>query len=129
MDTVPEHSPLPQVAKIPGLDNIIVPQDTLYQTWQLPNTPPNQKPPLYSALLHGTRSNKHTNDSTLIAHKPQKANRPWWARLLVDSILVPFVQGFMLNLGIHWVHYWRRGGGLMGVFRNRFGRQYSRTTK
>ncbi|KAJ2783315.1 hypothetical protein H4R18_001761 [Coemansia javaensis] len=47
------------------------------------------------------------------------AERPWWLRLLVDAMVVPFAQGFMLTLGIHWVRYWRRAGGLVGLFRSR----------
>ncbi|KAJ2825831.1 hypothetical protein IWW50_002669 [Coemansia erecta] len=87
----------------------------------IPETPPDQAPPLYPAPM-GEEHIEKPDYPSLTLLKPQQGNaRPWWARLLVDSMLVPFVQGFMLNLGIHWVRYWRRGGGLVGVFRGRFG--------
>ncbi|KAJ2623403.1 hypothetical protein GGI26_002441 [Coemansia sp. RSA 1358] len=101
-----------------GLDNIILPQNTsLYQEWnanldRLDASPRNrlQRQPEYSHATKAVQPNP-----AQIPH-----GRPWWMRLFVDSMLIPFVQGFMLNLGVHWIRSWRRSGGLLGVFRRRF---------
>ncbi|KAJ1841848.1 hypothetical protein LPJ70_004061 [Coemansia sp. RSA 2708] len=120
MEAAQSPSPQPQVARVQGLNNIIVPpDDTLYQAWQVPDTPPGQAPPLYPMTRNGLI--EKPDYSSLVSMAPQPNKKSWWVRLLVDSMLVPFVQGFMLNLGIHWVKYWRRSGGLLGVFRGRFG--------
>ncbi|ORX73909.1 hypothetical protein DL89DRAFT_263916 [Linderina pennispora] len=45
--------------------------------------------------------------------------KPWWKRLFVDAMLIPFVQGFTLSIATQWARHWRRIGGLVGVIRRR----------
>ncbi|KAJ2501934.1 hypothetical protein GGI11_007754 [Coemansia sp. RSA 2049] len=67
----------------------------------------------------GALRRRHDHHSSPFPQQHQPvAVRSWWARVLVDAMLVPFVQGFMLNLGVHWVQYWRSTGGLLGLFRS-----------
>ncbi|KAJ2692278.1 hypothetical protein H4R19_006184 [Coemansia spiralis] len=96
----------------PGV--IVPPEDPLYRAWQVrressPTPPPPPQP-----------------DGQLTAFLTKRpAARPWWMRLLVDAVAVPFLQGFMLTLGVHWIRNWRRAGGLLGVIRGRFARPSS----
>ncbi|KAI7829217.1 hypothetical protein BX661DRAFT_197993 [Kickxella alabastrina] len=98
-----------QTANVQGLDNIIIPQPPPPPTAN--TTARNSEPRRVSA--------KHHQLTKEPVQQQAVAPRPWWMRLLVDAVFVPFVQGFMLNLGTHWVRNWRRNGGLLGVFRRR----------
>ncbi|KAJ2747965.1 hypothetical protein GGI20_000052 [Coemansia sp. BCRC 34301] len=86
-------------------------------------------PPSALATLDNTRSRRSSLDSTaagshssnrqiLSTHSAVQVDKPWWQRLLIDAMLVPFTQGFMLTLAANWVRYWRQTGGLMGLFRS-----------
>ncbi|KAJ2775422.1 hypothetical protein IWQ56_000060 [Coemansia nantahalensis] len=85
---------------------VVPPEDPLYRAWQARRERSPTPPPAYSASKP--------------AGAGPPATRPWWVRLLVDAVAVPFLQGFMLTLGVHWIRRWRRAGGLLGVLRGRF---------
>ncbi|PIA13788.1 hypothetical protein COEREDRAFT_17358 [Coemansia reversa NRRL 1564] len=118
---VAEQPPWPQTAEGQGATNVIVPPtETLYESWQSVNTV-RQEPQPYSEERHsaGDPEIYHNRMSAISAQKPESEKRPWWMRLFLDAVVVPFVQGFMLNLGIHCIRHWRNNGGLVGVFRRR----------
>ncbi|KAJ2377030.1 hypothetical protein GGI05_006923, partial [Coemansia sp. RSA 2603] len=92
---------------IHGLDNVVVPQPP-------PDSQPSRQ--IKAEEVTGKRLTVlRTRRGEKLAAKqaPPPLPRPWWMRLLVDAMVLPFIQGFMLNIGVHWVRNWRRSGGLL----------------
>ncbi|KAJ2617274.1 hypothetical protein H4S08_000375 [Coemansia sp. RSA 1365] len=122
MDETPVWRPSwPQTAEDQSATNVIVPPvNTLYDSWQSVDTV-RGIPQLYSEERHSVGDSEiyYNRMSPISAQKPESEKRPWWMRLFLDAVVVPFVQGFMLNLGIHFIKHWRNNGGLVGVFRQR----------
>ncbi|KAJ1666996.1 hypothetical protein IW140_002208 [Coemansia sp. RSA 1813] len=105
------------IAGVPGLNNSIVPREIHYDPkWEdsdasdILDSPPNGK--FHRHPIYARKTSRNQTNMVQVA-----PGRSWWLRLLVDSMLIPFVQGFMLNMGVHWIRYWRGTGGLLGVFR------------
>ncbi|KAJ2860538.1 hypothetical protein GGI22_002692, partial [Coemansia erecta] len=100
------------IASVPGLDTIIVPREVhdgpRWDDSDSSNSLPNKF----------RRHPRHAHNPTRgnVKAVQAKPDRSWWMRLLVDSMFIPFVQGFMLNMGVHWIQYWRRTGGVLGMF-------------
>ncbi|KAJ1799976.1 hypothetical protein LPJ59_001445 [Coemansia sp. RSA 2399] len=101
------------IASVPGLDTIIVPReghdDPRWEDSDSSGSLPNK------LRRHPQHARNPIRGSVKAVQA--KPGRSWWMRLLVDSMLIPFAQGFMLNMGVHWIQYWRRTGGVLGVFR------------
>ncbi|KAJ1733727.1 hypothetical protein LPJ61_001418 [Coemansia biformis] len=114
-----ERDPTPLAASTPRLRGVIVPpEDPLYRTWQARGEHSRTPPPAYPTQARLGRDPRPGGQLVTYSAQPP-SKRPWWVRLLVDSMAVPFLQGFMLTLGVHWIRHWRRSGGLLGIFRGR----------
>ncbi|KAJ2707545.1 hypothetical protein FB645_000722 [Coemansia sp. IMI 203386] len=96
-------------ASIPGLENVVIPQP-----------PPSYQPILTTQMKPVSRKrDSRESDERQNAGNQVVSPRPLWMRIIVDAMFVPFIQGFMLNIGAHWVRNWRRNGGLLALFKRR----------
>ncbi|KAJ2665355.1 hypothetical protein IWW48_000244 [Coemansia sp. RSA 1200] len=109
----------------PDTTTAAVPRERLargdLQAWDSDSSSSGQGSALRRRYDHHTRFTTKAHHPSPLPSSQQRqpvVARSWWARVLVDAMLVPFVQGFMLNLGVHWVQYWRSTGGLLGLFRS-----------
>ncbi|KAJ2001301.1 hypothetical protein GGI04_003517 [Coemansia thaxteri] len=91
----------PQAALSHGTNNVVLPPSSPHVLPDSPMDAGSGNPGLGTELV------------------PPQQTRPWWQRLLIDAMLVPFTQSFMLSIAVNWVRYWRQTGGLLGLFRSR----------
>ncbi|KAI8324686.1 hypothetical protein GQ54DRAFT_55372 [Martensiomyces pterosporus] len=104
-------SPLVPTANIQGIGRVVLPpQESLYQQFDRTHADASE---LTRNGAQGTEKDAGNDRASVV-------RKPWWQMLFVDAMLVPFVQGFMLNIAINWARHWRRSGGLVGVIRRRF---------
>ncbi|KAJ1646809.1 hypothetical protein J3B02_005376 [Coemansia erecta] len=89
---------------ISGLDNIVIPHPP--QSYQQANHERNDK-----------EKTREGDQQQLKEDQVVVSRRSLWMRIIVDAMFVPFIQGFMLNIGTHWVRNWRKSGGLIGLFK------------
>ncbi|KAJ2331856.1 hypothetical protein GGI00_003064 [Coemansia sp. RSA 2681] len=104
----------PRGAYVHGINNVIFPPAADSSAFPTRGNTRSRSSSFDSAFsAHGSKG------QIVAAHAATQVSKPWWQRLLIDAMLIPFTQGFMLTLAVNWVRYWRQTGGLMGLFRSR----------